>query len=201
MEFHEKLQELRKQRGLTQEELAQALFVSRTAVSKWESGRGYPSIDSLKALATFYRVTIDDLLSGGELLTIAEEDRDRTQSHFRDLIFGSLDATAAALLFLPFFGQPREDFVAAVSLLSLSEIPPYLKTAFLAAATVMPLLGILTLALQNCTRPFWQRQKYRLSLLANLAGILLFLIASQPYAGAYLLLLLSVKVLLLTKKQ
>lgn len=48
MEFHEKLQELRKSRGLTQEELAEALFVSRTAISKWESGRGYPSIDSLR---------------------------------------------------------------------------------------------------------------------------------------------------------
>ena len=48
MEFNEKLQELRKGKGLTQEELAQEIFVSRTAVSKWESGRGYPNIDSLK---------------------------------------------------------------------------------------------------------------------------------------------------------
>ena len=48
MEFSEKLQKLRKDRSLTQEELAEALFVSRTAISKWESGRGYPSIDSLK---------------------------------------------------------------------------------------------------------------------------------------------------------
>ena len=44
MEFNEKLQELRKQRGLTQEELAERLYVSRTAISKWESGRGYPNI-------------------------------------------------------------------------------------------------------------------------------------------------------------
>ena len=44
MEFHEKLQELRKQKNLTQEELSEILFVSRTAISKWESGRGYPSI-------------------------------------------------------------------------------------------------------------------------------------------------------------
>lgn len=38
MEFGEKLQELRKSRGLTQEELSETLYVSRTAISKWESG-------------------------------------------------------------------------------------------------------------------------------------------------------------------
>ena len=53
MEFCEKLQELRKNKGLTQEELAQGLYVSRTAVSKWESGRGYPSIESLKEIAKY----------------------------------------------------------------------------------------------------------------------------------------------------
>ena len=50
MEFHEKLQELRKKKGLTQEELAKELYVSRTAISKWESGKGYPNIDSLNFL-------------------------------------------------------------------------------------------------------------------------------------------------------
>ena len=74
MEFNVKLLELQKQKGFTQEELAEILFVSRTAISKWESGRGYPNIDSLKAIAKFFGVTVDELLSGDELLTIAEED-------------------------------------------------------------------------------------------------------------------------------
>ena len=56
MEFNEKLQELRKQKNLTQEQLAEQLYVSRTAISKWESGRGYPSIDSLKEISRFFAI-------------------------------------------------------------------------------------------------------------------------------------------------
>ena len=75
MEFNEKLQELRKARSLTQEELAEAVFVSRTAVSKWESGRGYPSIDSFKELSRFFRVSIDELIGPDEIVIAAEEDK------------------------------------------------------------------------------------------------------------------------------
>ena len=82
MEFNEKLQELRKQKNLTQEELAQALFVSRTAISKWESGRGYPNIDSLKAIAKYFHISIDQLLSGDELLCLAEENTKQKQTQF-----------------------------------------------------------------------------------------------------------------------
>ena len=60
MEFNEKLQELRKQKGLTQEELAELLFVSRTAISKLESSRGYSNIDSLKAISRFFGVRLTD---------------------------------------------------------------------------------------------------------------------------------------------
>ena len=102
MEFCEKLQELRKSRGLTQEELAEQLYVSRTAISKWESGRGYPSIDSLKAIAKYFSVSVDDLLSGDTVLAIAEEDRARREKRSRTLVFGLLDCSAGLLLFLPF---------------------------------------------------------------------------------------------------
>ena len=68
MEFNEKLRELRGRAGLTQEELAERLYVSRTAISKWESGRGYPNIESLKAIAKFFSVTLDELLSADEAI-------------------------------------------------------------------------------------------------------------------------------------
>jgi len=56
MDFNEKLQQLRKQNNMTQEQLAEQLYVSRTAISKWESGKGYPNIDSLKSISKLFSV-------------------------------------------------------------------------------------------------------------------------------------------------
>lgn len=201
MELNEKLLELRKQKGLTQAELAEILFVSRTAVSKWESGRGYPSIDSLKAIAKFFGVTIDELLSGEELLTIAEEDSRKKENRLRDLVFGSLDCSTAMLFFLPFFGQKTPPVIQAVSLLSLTEAKLYLRTAYVAAVAGMAFLGILTLALQTSQNPIWMKNKDKLSWMLNAAGALLFIISSQPYAAALLFLFLAVKALMLIKWQ
>lgn len=201
MELNEKLLELRKQKGLTQAELAEILFVSRTAVSKWESGRGYPSIDSLKAIAKFFGVTIDELLSGEELLTIAEEDSRKKENRLRDLVFGSLDCSTAMLFFLPFFGQKTPPVIQAVSLLSLTEAKLYLRTAYVAAVAGMAFLGILTLALQTSQNPIWMKNKHKLSWMLNAAGALLFIISSQPYAAALLFLFLAVKALMLIKWQ
>ena len=201
MEFHEKLQELRKQKGLTQEELAQALFVSRTAISKWESGRGYPNIDSLKAIAKFYCVTIDELLSGEEALTIAEADQKQTTGYLRDLVFGMLDVSVASFLFLPFFGQTVNGAIQEVSLLTLQEITPWLKGVFLAVVFCTVLLGITTLALQNHNGAVWATYKHRLSLLLNWIGILLFAISQQPYATVFLIIFLTIKALILAKKR
>lgn len=199
MEFHEKLQELRKQKGLTQEALAEAIFVSRTAVSKWESNRGYPNIESLKAIAKFFGVTVDTLLSGEELLTISEADSRKKENHFRDLVFGLLDLSVMMLAFLPFFGQNAQDMIRGVSLLSLTDIGLYLRIGYYIAVAVMFAVGVLSLALQNCERPFWLRNKYKLSMLLNTAGVLLFVISRQPYAASFLLLFLIIKALMLIK--
>lgn len=189
MEFNEKLQQLRKRKGMTQEELAEVLYVSRPAVSKWESGRGYPNIDSLKAIATFFHVTIDELLSGDELLTLAQEERQQSERRQRELVYGLLDVSSALLLFLPFFGQNAEGSIRSVSLLSLTGAPGYLKAAYLLVVTGMILLGILTLALQN----LWQENKVTLSLGLNTAGVLLMIISQQPYAATLLFVFLMIK--------
>lgn len=201
MEFNEKLQELRKQKGITQEELAQLLYVSRTAISKWESGRGYPNIDSLKAIAKFFSITIDELLSGDELLTIAEADTRQKEMHLRDLVFGLLDCSMAMVFFLPFFGQKQNEIILEVSLLSLTDIAPYLKAAYWAIVSCITASGILTLALQNCVQTVWVRYKRKLSVLLNLIGTVLFVISLQPYAATFLLIILVIKVLLLVERK
>ena len=199
MEFNEKLQELRKQKNLTQEELAQKLFVSRTAVSKWESGRGYPNIESLKAISKFFCVTVDELLSGDELLSISEEDNKKKEARLRDLVFGLLDISVVTLLFLPFFGQKTNGIIQSISLLSLTDIPSYLKTGYYAIVTIIPISGVLSLVFQNSEKEF--RLQNKISLCLNTIGVFLFIISQQPYAATFLLIFLIIKALMLIKRR
>jgi len=62
--FGDFLKELRKEKGLTQEELAETLFVSRRTVSRWETGSNLPDLDLLIELADFYQVDLRELISG-----------------------------------------------------------------------------------------------------------------------------------------
>lgn len=201
MEFNEKLQELRKKKGITQEELAEALYVSRAAVSKWESGRGYPNIDSLKAVANYFSVSIDELLSTEEALDIAEEDSRQRERRIRDLVFGLLDICSLMLLFLPLFAQRGNGVIREASLLALSEVSPYIRFIYFALVVVLAVWGILTLALQNCNKRLWIQTKSKVSLVLNVLGVLLFILGLQPYAAVFLFIFLIIKVLMLVKWQ
>ncbi len=64
MSLAKKLVSLRKQKGLTQMDLAERLNVSRQAVSRWEVGAAVPSTDNLKILSELYGVSVDDILKG-----------------------------------------------------------------------------------------------------------------------------------------
>ena len=195
-----RIKELRIKNKISQKTLGGYLGISDRAVSKWESGRGYPNIDSLKAIACFFSVTIDELLSSDEVLTIAEADHQQKESGFRDLVFGLLDCSVAMFFCLPLLAQRTDGMVEAVSLLSVTQIAFPVKAAYFAAVIAAILLGILTLALQNHHGKRWLYSKHRLSLLLNSLGVLLFIISLQPYAASFLFLFLLIKILILAKK-
>lgn len=199
MEFNEKLRNLRKQKGITQEELAEKLFVSRTAVSKWESGKGYPSIDSLKMISKFYSVTVDELLSGDEMLALAEEENKTKENRFADVVFGILDCCAALLLFLPFFGEKTGETIKGASLLAIEGIQPYLKILYFVFVTAMIICGIAILALQTYENHFWLKNKRRFSMMLSTAVLFLFIVSLQPYAAVFLLTFLAIKAFLAIK--
>ena len=199
MTFGEKLKKLRTDNGLTQDELAEKTYVTRTAISKWESDRGYPNIDSLKAISKFFSVSIDELLSSDELLTIAEEDSKQKETRFKDLVYALLDLSIAMLLFLPFFAENTEGVIRSVSLIMLDGVQPYLKAAYFIVVIGTFFAGVLALALQNCQKAFWTKSKTNISLMLGTISVLLFVISSQPYAAVFAFVLLLVKVFILIK--
>ena len=75
MELREKLRKLRTERGLSQQELADGIFVSRSAVAKWENGLGLPSDASREALAEFFGVPAADLRTEEPEAVILEKNR------------------------------------------------------------------------------------------------------------------------------
>lgn len=66
MEFSQRLYELRRKAGLSQEELANLVGVTRQAVQKWESSASKPDLDNIAALADYFQVSLDYLISGKE---------------------------------------------------------------------------------------------------------------------------------------
>ena len=195
MEFNEKLQELRKQKGLTQEELASKLYVTRTAVSKWESGRGYPNIDSLKAIAGFFSVTIDELLSGGEALKLAEEDEKQNERKRRGLIYALIDISNLLLLFLPLFALRSDNVIKNTSLLFFEGAQPYIFIPYLATVILISMLGIAALILRCFNIERWQRPYGILSLSIGGIAVVLFTVTLQPYAAVFSFVMLAIKAL------
>ena len=99
MAFSENLQFLRAQNGVTQEQLAEQLDVSRQSVSKWESGASFPEMDTLLRLCDLYGVNLDTLLRGSleESLVSDTARYDAFMNRFSLCITGSVGAIIAAL--------------------------------------------------------------------------------------------------------
>ena len=199
MEFHEKLQELRKSRGLTQEELAEVLYVSRTAISKWESGRGYPSIDSLKEISNYFSVTIDELLSTDKLLSIAEKENRANLRGMCDLLLGLLDVFAIVLIVLPLYPNVVDGFVYSVNLFSYTQTTLLNRLLFWILIVFLVVIGIIKLTLTKLDMQRYNKMVTSTSMLISTISVLLFAITRESYAVAVVFLLLAMKGILLFK--
>ena len=200
MEFNEKLQELRKAKGLTQEELAEILYVSRTAISKWESGRGYPNIESLKDISKFFEVSIDDLLSGEKLIFIAEKENKRNIQSLCDRLLGIVDLFSFMLIALPLYPNTIDGFVYSVNLLHYTETAPINIGFYWFVFILLLLSGIAKIIL---TKTKWEKGNRVLTVISvglNILIVLFLALTREAYALIIAFLLLLTKGVILIKR-
>ena len=193
MESHEKLQELRKSRGLTQEELAEALFVSRTAISKWESGRGYPSIDSLKEISRYFSVSIDDLLSGEQLISIAEKENKSNLNSVCDLF-------SLILVFLPLYPKPVNGYIYSVNLFGYVDGNAFIIRIYWALFISLMITGIVKMLMVYFKFEKGKKAVTFISVGLSIIAVLFLGMAREPYAITVTFLLLLIKGSLLYKQ-
>ena len=199
MELSEKLQELRKQRGLTQEELASELYVSRTAISKWESGRGYPSIDSLKEISKFFSVTIDELLSAGELITAAQDDNRKNITALLDLLSGFTDILSVLMILLPLYPEKVNDSFMAVDLLRFTQVSLPTACVCWSLFIMFILIGAVKVIMNYKHIEKGRNAVTVVSFLLSIVTVLFLTAVRLPYAVTVIFLLLIVKGVLLLK--
>ncbi len=193
MEFGEKLQCLRKRKGLTQEELAESLYVSRTAISKWESGRGYPSIDSIKEIACFFSVTIDELLSSEKILSLAEKEHKQSIGKIIGVIFGILDLFSLALVVLPLYPNTVDGHVYSVSLTNFTGISPSAVIIYWIMFLALTLLGALKTIMTQLKIHRGEKYVAWSSLGLGILAVLFLILTRQVYATIICFALLTIK--------
>lgn len=200
MEFNEKLQELRKNKELTQEELASQLFVSRAAISKWESGKGYPNIESLKLISKFFSVSIDELLSGDELLTLAETENKSNIQGMYDVLMGVMDIMAIILIVLPLYGNPVDGYIYSVNLISFSATTPLNFFIYWVIYISLIVIGIMKLIFIHFQKEVGGDRITKISVGLSIVSMIFLIAAREPYATTLIFLFLVIKVVLLLKK-
>lgn len=201
MDFGKKLQQLRTQSSLTQEQLAEQLYVSRTAISKWESGKGYPSIESLKCISRFFSVSIDELLSGEELITLAQTE---THSHLKKLygiLSAILDLMCVGFIVLPLYGNSDGRYIHAVNLISYTDTSAIHLAVYWAAFLIFIFLGAAKLAFTHFEKERLGGIVTKSSLILNAVTVCFFAAAREPYATALSFLLFVAKMLIFGKQR
>ncbi|MBR5520461.1 MAG: helix-turn-helix transcriptional regulator [Oscillospiraceae bacterium] len=199
MEFNEKLQELRKSKGLTQEELARDLYVSRTAVSKWESSRGYPGIDSLKEISRYFSVSIDDLLSGEKLISIAEKEKQADIRNMCNAVIGAIDLFAFVLVLLPLYPHSTNEFVYSVNLINYTQTTNFNYYVYWVIFVGLMGAGFLKILLVKLGKENLNCYMTKISIVLSILAVIFLAMAREAYATPLVFTMLMLKMFMYMK--
>ena len=194
MELSKKIKQIRNDNKLTQEQFAEKMLVSRTAVSKWENGTCYPSIDSLKYMAKMFNVSLDKLLSSEEILEIVKIENQSNISKYNSLLFCLLDIVRIIFIFLPLYSYKTNDFIYSVSLLNSNDLGTTLKIIFMLIFIMFLILGIIELIFN-----FKGNNKLinKISIFLDVTSIFVLLFTKQPYVIALMFVIFIIKTIML----
>ena len=194
MELSKKIKQIRNDNKLTQEQFAEKMIVSRTAVSKWENGTCYPSIDSLKYMSQIFNVSLDKLLSSEEIFEIAKTENQSNISKYNSLLFCLLDIVRIIFVFLPLYSYKTNDFIYSVSLLNSNDLGSTLKIIFVLIFITFLILGIIELIFN-----FKENNKLinKISLYLDVTSIFVLLFTKQPYVIALMFVIFIIKIIML----
>ena len=193
MELSKKIKKIRNDNKLTQEQFAEKMLVSRTAVSKWEIGACYPSIDSLKYMAKMFNVSLDKLLSSEEILEIVKIENQNNISKYNGLLFCLLDIVRIIFIFLPLYSYKTNDFVYSVSLFNSNDLGLLLKIVFMLIYIMFLVLGIIELIFNYKGN---NRLINKISMLLDGISIFVLLFTKQPYVIALMFVIFIIKIIM-----
>lgn len=198
MELSEKIQKLRKERGMTQEQFAERLFVSRTAVSKWETGRGMPSMESLQQIAKLGGITLDELLRAEEVITIAENENKERLCRFSSILDGIMNLTSVLGILLPLYRAEADGMIYTVPLYQY-------QNRFAVIYWLLPLAiavcGALQLLIRRSEQDALKQKLVTVSTVLYVFTVFLLILSRQTYPALLFFVLLLLKIAVFLMKQ
>ena len=190
MELSEKIQKLRKEHNMTQEQFAEKLFVSRTAVSKWETGRGMPSMESLQMIAKLFQITLDELLSTEEIVVIAESENKENIKRFASYMDGVINLAALLGLLLPLYKVELNNVFYSVP---LYQYEGWLAILYWVFPIAMAICGIIQIILNKSERVKTKRSVNVIGVTLNAGAVFILILGGQPYPAVMFFTLLLIK--------
>ena len=180
--------------------LSSGLFYIYKAVALWLwAGKGYPSLDSLKGISSFFSVTIDELLSGEKLISIAEKENRSNLQNICNLLTGIVDVFSFMLIVLPLYPKHMGEAVLAVNLFSYSETAVFIKMAYWGIFLVLIMAGVIEIVMSQRNTGKGKKALQVSSMIFSIIAVIFLALTREAYATTLAFMLFLLKGILTVK--